>query len=176
MIRVFEMDRPRWSTGSATFLIEGLEGLEPDPAGARRLRGCLDLRFDEVQEENAFENPSIRAYLRDLYDRAPWAAYYIVPTQDQLTMFLVAHGAWFEAQEGGSQLMAGEEIITALENVLLAAAIYAVERGDDWRQVVEPWASTVSPDLTDDVRGVLSETYDRHRGLRLTASGWVACD
>jgi hypothetical protein len=176
MINVLAVDRPRWISEDSSFVIEVLLGIDEDHPRARRVRGTIDLRFSDVEEENAFDDPAVRRFLRDLYDRAPWAAYYVVPSQDQLVMFLVAHGASLEPTDQGVALVATEETLTALENVLLVAAAYAVEQGDDWRQIVERWADDVSPDLVYLAKEVLGERYDRHAGLRLTASGWVGPD
>jgi hypothetical protein len=176
VINVLAVDRPRWVSGDASFLVDVLLGIDPDPPRARKVRGTIDLRFSDVEEENAFDNPDVRRFLRDLYDRAPWAAYYVVPSRDQVLMLLVAHGASLEPTPQGPAVMVTAEVVTALENVVLLAAGYAVEHGDDWRAIVEPWAGDVAPDLVYLAKDVLGELYDRHAGLHLTASGWVGPD
>ncbi len=177
MRRVLEVDRPRWSSGDASFVVELLEATGAKNVDARRVRGSVDLRFDDVEEENAFEEPDVRAFVRDLYHRAPWAAYYVFPSQDQLTMYLMAHGASLAPRvDGPFSIVVRPEVISAFQDVLTAAAVYAVEHGDDWRQVVESWPDEISGSFRYHVRKVLAAKFDRHAGLRLTSEGWVGPD
>jgi len=168
------VDRAEWTSRDAGALIAGLDAAASDAAGRRRLRGAIDVRFADVPEDDAWQNPHVCAYLRDLYDRAPWVAYLVVPSPEQKAMFLMAHGAWVTAPGPERRIEYGIETVTALENAVLAAGIYAVEQGDDWRLVVEPWSDGISPDLRETVREVLSGLYDRHAGLRLTSRGWMS--
>ncbi|MGB6004808.1 MAG: hypothetical protein WBG36_09365 [Ornithinimicrobium sp.] len=173
MLHSVEIDAARWTRGDVSFVIEALEAVGGEPVRARRVRGTVDLRFSDVKEENAYENLEISRYIRTLYMRAPWMAYYVVPSQDQLLMFIMTHGGWIEQNSATHEIYAGNDATTSLKTVIREAAVYAVEHGDDWLQIVEPWMSAVDPHYQDEIREFLAKKYNRHGGLRLTSAGWV---
>jgi hypothetical protein len=137
-LRRLDVPASEWRVEDITAVRDALAEVDADPALARDWRGSVVLTFAQVPESYPYLNPSVIAYLKNLYAEFPYLLYFLNPDQvnGALDSFFASIDALSE-NDYGVWLMWSDDAATALYRALAAAAEYAVKQGDDWAAVVE---------------------------------------
>jgi hypothetical protein len=127
-----------------------------DPELARDWRGSVLLTFAEVPESHPYVNPSIVAFLQNLYAEFPHLLYFLNPdpANGAPDSFFASIGALCQT-ELGVWIMWTDDVATAFYRALAAAAEFAINRGDDWVAVVKGYEYHEIQTRTSEIRAIL---------------------
>jgi hypothetical protein len=127
-----------------------------DPALARDWRGSVVLTFAQVPESYPYLNPSIVAFLQNLYTEFPYLLYFLNPERAEgaLDTLFATMDAYCQT-EHGVWLIWSDDLATALYRALAAAAEFAINRGDDWVAVVKGYEYDESQTRDSEIREIL---------------------
>ena len=123
--------------------ITGLTNLFRDQpltgAQARELRGTVFIAFPELEVEGVeiYDNPSVRSYLRSAHDAIPHLFYFLTPERMAGSIDGFIWGNMSSAEYAGRDpaIPIPQHVVDKLTEHLIYAAVYANEKGDDWRVV-----------------------------------------
>jgi hypothetical protein len=145
-----------WRVEDISAVRNVLADVEADPALARDWRGSVVLTFTQVSEDHPYLNPSIAAFLQNLYAEFPHLLYFLNPHQANgaIDSFLASIGALCQ-NEHGVWVMWSEDVATAFYGALAEAAEFAIRQGDDWVAVVEGYEYDESQTRFSEIREIL---------------------
>jgi hypothetical protein len=161
-LRQLDIPASEWRVGDISAVRDVLADVDADPALARDWRGSVVLTFAQVPESYPYLNPSVIAYLKNLYAELPYLLYFLNPDRvnGALDSFFATIDALSE-NDYGVWLIWSEDAATALYRALAAAAEFAIKQGDDWATVVKGYEyheiQTRYPEIRDMLisRGVI---------------------
>ena len=158
-----ELDIPAdWVADGETGTLPKLLGSEIDPAEARQLQGSFTFMFPELEVEDVriFDMPGVVAWLALLHERIPHLVYFLQPAPqlgalEGLLRTLVPPKV---LEDEPAQIVLTDEIAIKLAAHLVAAALFAIDHGDDWERFVTGF---IEP-LDESAKGVLLAVVREH--------------
>jgi hypothetical protein len=155
-IRRLDIPASQWHRPDIAAVRDVLVQVGADPARARVWRGSVVLSFAEVPDSNPYVNPTIAAFLQNLYSEIPYLLYFLNPDQGSgaLEGFYASVGALCHAEDGVWVLWS-EDVGTAFYQALAAAAEFAINRSDDWVAVVKGYEYHESQSRYSEIRAIL---------------------
>jgi hypothetical protein len=158
-LRRLNVRASEWRVEDISAVPNVLAELGADPELARDWRGSVVLTFAEVPESpesHPYLNPSIAAFLQNLYSEFPHLLYFLNPdlANGALDSFFASIGALCQT-EYGVWVMWSDDVATAFYGALAEAAEFAINQGDDWAAVVEGYEYHESQTRFSEIREVL---------------------
>jgi len=155
-LRQLDVPASEWRVEDMTAVRKVLTDVGADPALARAWRGSVVLSFAEVQEIHPYLNPSIAAFLQNLYSEFPYLLYFLYPDRatGAVDSFFASIGALCQTTDG-VWVMWSDDVATAFYQALAAAAEFAINRGDDWVAVIKGYEYDESQTRSSEIRAIL---------------------
>ena len=155
-LRQLDVPASQWGCQDITAVGKVLADVGADPELARAWRGTVVLNFADVQEGHPYLNPSIAAFLQNLYSQFPHLLYFLNPdrTSGATDGFFASIGALYET-ELGAWIGWSDDVATAFTQALATAAEFAINQGDDWLGVIEAYEYDVRQTRSSEIRAIL---------------------
>jgi hypothetical protein len=155
-LRRLDVPASEWRVADISAVRNVLADAGADPALARDWRGSVVLTFAEVPESHPYLNPSIVAFLQNLYAEFPHLLYFLNPdwANGALDSFFASSGALCQTEDG-VWVMWSDDVATAFYRALAAAAEFAINQGDDWVAVVRGYEYDESQSRFSEIREIL---------------------
>ncbi len=155
-LRRLNVPASEWRVEDISAVRNVLADVGADPELARDWRGSVVLAFAEVPESHPYLNPSIVAFLQNLYAEFPYLLYFLNPdpANGATESFFASIGALCET-ELGVWIMWTDDVATAFYGALAAAAEFAINQGDDWVAVVKGYEYHEIQTRTAEIRAIL---------------------
>jgi len=133
-----------------------LADVAADPALARDWRGSAVLTFAQVPESYPYLNPSIVAFLKNLYAEFPYLLYFLNPdwANGALDGFFASIDALSQTDHG-AWVIWSDDVATAFYRALAAAAEFAINQGDDWVAVTKGYEYDETQTRFAEIRAIL---------------------
>jgi hypothetical protein len=156
-LRRLDVPASEWRAEDISAVRNVLADVGADPALARDWRGSVVLTFAQVPEGYPYLNPSIVAFLQNLYADFPHLLYFLNPDEAEggLNSFFATMDGAYSETEHGVWLIWTDDLATALYRALAAAAEFAINQGDDWVAVVKGYEYHESQTRDSEVREIL---------------------
>ncbi|HVD40595.1 MAG TPA: hypothetical protein VNC16_06275 [Solirubrobacterales bacterium] len=160
-----ELDIPAdWVASGNMGALEQMLGSAVDPEEARELQGTIFFAFPELEVDGVsiFDSPGVVDWLRLAHRRIPHLVYFLEasPMSGALEGLLRTIALPEETDDQISQIPLTAERLAELSTHLLAASAFAVDKGDDWRPIIDrfldPLAEKIRLGLIEVVRRELS--------------------
>jgi hypothetical protein len=155
-LRRINVPASEWRVEDISAVRNVLVDVGASPEVARDSRGSIVLTFAEVPESNPYLNPSIAAFLQNLYAEFPYLLYFLDPdwANGALNSFFASIGALCQTDHG-VWIIWSDDVATAFYRALAEAAEFAINRGDDWVAVVEAYEYHESQTRYSEIRKIL---------------------
>jgi hypothetical protein len=155
-LRRINVPASEWRVEDISAVRNVLVDLGADPELARDSRGSIVLTFAEVPESHPYLNPTIAAFLQNLYAGFPHLLYFLNPdpANGGLDSFFASIGALCET-EYGVWVMWSDDVATAFYGALAEAAAFAINQGDDWVAVVKGYEYDERQTRMSEIRAIL---------------------
>jgi len=131
---------PDWVAEGKLGPLQSWMGPGLSPEEARELQGTILFAFPEleVDEVEIFDIPGVIGWLRLVHQRIPHLLYFLEPSPgagalEGLARTLVTPDV---ARGGGPGILLDEKAVAGLVTHLSAAAVFALDVGDDWRPIL----------------------------------------
>ncbi len=155
-LRRINVPASEWRVEDISAVRNVLVDVGASPEVARDSRGSIVLTFAEVPESHPYLNPSIAAFLRNLYAEFPYLLYFLDPdwANGALNSFFASIGALCQTDHG-VWIIWSDDVATTFYLALAAAAEFAINRGDDWVAVVKAYEYHESQTRYSEIRKIL---------------------
>jgi hypothetical protein len=155
-LRRLNIPASEWRVEDISAVRNALADAGADPAVARDWRGSVVLTFAQVSDSHPYLNPSIAAFLKNLYAEFPHLLYFLNPdwANGALDSFYASVGALCET-ENGVWVMWSDDVKAAFFRALAAAAEFAINQGDAWVPVVKGYEYDESQTRFSEIRAML---------------------
>ncbi|WP_131806045.1 hypothetical protein [Mycobacterium alsense] len=155
-LRRLDIPASAWQRADIAAVRRVLADVGADPARTLVWRGSVVLNFAEVAESYPYLNPAVAGFFKSLYSEIPHLLYFLNPHQASgaLDSFYASVGALCET-EHGVWVLWSDEVATAFYHALAAAAEFAIDRGDDWVDVVKGYEYDESQTRYSEIRAIL---------------------
>ena len=155
-LRRLNVAASEWRVEDIGALRNVLADVGADPARARHWRGSVLLTFAEVPESHPYLNPSIVAFLQNLYAEFPYLLYFLNPDRANgaVDSFAASIGALYQTEDA-VWVIWSDVVATAFYRALAAAAEFAINQGDDWVAVVKGYEYDESQTRFSEIRELL---------------------
>ena len=155
-LRRINIPTSEWRIEDISTVRNVLADVGADPAEAREWRGSILLTFAEVPESHPYLNPSIVAFLHNLYAEFPHLLYFLNPdwANGAADSFLASIGALCQTEDG-VWVIWSDDVATAFYRALAAAAEFAINQGDDWVAIVKGYEYDESQTRFSEIREIL---------------------
>ena len=155
-LRHINVPASEWRVEDISAVRNVLVDVGASPEVARDSRGSIVLTFADVPESHPYLNPSIAAFLQNLYAEFPYLLYFLDPdwANGALNSFFASIGALCQTDHG-VWIIWSDDVAAAFYRALAEAAEFAINRGDDWVAVVKGYEYHEIQTRTAEIRAIL---------------------